>query len=404
MLDEARNRLYVLTRFDNAVVGRSTSATRREIAHVVAAQPRARARRRRAGRSSTTRTLTSANGEASCSSCHIFGDMDELGWDLGNPDDVVTTNPIPINLAIVGITAPLCGRPINGTGDVERVPPHEGADDDADAARAREQRRHALARRPRRPASSARHGPAVRRRRSRSTTSSSRSPGCSAATSELAAADMQKFTDFALADHAAAEPGARARQLAHAVAAGAGATSTSARACSDGIAGPLGRQLGFTCDGCHTPRAAANGFFGTDGRASFENETQIVKIPHLRNLYQKVGMFGMPDVAFFHAGDNGHKGDQIRGFGFLHDGSVDTLFRFFHATVFNATTTWSASRRLPDDAAAPRHGAVHARVRPDLAPIVGQQVTMTNTSRNDTQRERAREPARVALPRVLRVV
>src|SRR5260221_352747 len=30
---------------------------------------------------------TSSNGEASCSSCHIFGDFDSLAWDLGNPDD-----------------------------------------------------------------------------------------------------------------------------------------------------------------------------------------------------------------------------------------------------------------------------------------------------------------------------
>ena len=41
------------------------------------------------------------------------------------------------------------------------------------------------------------------------------------------------------------------------------------------------------------PRSV-QGFFGTNGDASFENEPQIVKIAHLRNLYQKVGMFGMP--------------------------------------------------------------------------------------------------------------
>jgi hypothetical protein len=40
-------------------------------------------------------TLTSSNGEASCSSCHTFGDLDDLAWDLGNPDDVVINNPIP---------------------------------------------------------------------------------------------------------------------------------------------------------------------------------------------------------------------------------------------------------------------------------------------------------------------
>ncbi len=29
---------------------------------------------------------TSGNGEASCSSCHIFGDFDALAWNLGDPD------------------------------------------------------------------------------------------------------------------------------------------------------------------------------------------------------------------------------------------------------------------------------------------------------------------------------
>jgi hypothetical protein len=30
-------------------------------------------------------------------------------------------------------------------------------------------------------------------------------------------------------------------------------------------------------------------------------------------------------------------GDQVRGFGFIHDGSVDTVFRFHGATVFAQT-------------------------------------------------------------------
>jgi len=55
--------------------------------------------------------------------------------------------------------------------------------------------------------------------------------------------------------------------------------------------------------GCHrlerTERrlvgVAAPGFFGGDGESSFEGETQIFKI-HLRNLYQKVGMFGFAAV------------------------------------------------------------------------------------------------------------
>src|SRR3989442_14537237 len=47
-------------------------------------------------------------------------------------------------------------------------------------------------------------------------------------------------------------------------------------------------------------------------------------------------MFGMPALnSAINAGNNGNQGPQVRGFGFLHDGSVDTLFRFHNATVFN---------------------------------------------------------------------
>src|SRR3989475_673526 len=90
-----------------------------------------------------------------------------------------------------------------------------------------------------------------------------------------------------------------------------------------------------TCNGCHHLDPIL-GFFGTDGFSSFEAETQDFKIPHLRNAYQKVGMFGMPALnSAINAGNNGNQGPQVRGFGFLHDGSVDTLFRFHNATVFN---------------------------------------------------------------------
>src|SRR5207253_877243 len=45
------------------------------------------------------------------------------------------------------------------------------------------------------------------------------------------------------------------------------------------------------CAFCH--RTA----IGTDGFSSFEGEPQEFKIAHLRNLYQKVGMFGVPPGA-----------------------------------------------------------------------------------------------------------
>src|SRR5690606_21177479 len=51
-------------------------------------------------------------------------------------------------------------------------------------------------------------------------------------------------------------------------------------------------ETGFTCEGCHRTDPS-QGFFGTDGFQSFEGETQIVKIPHLRNVYTKIGAFGV---------------------------------------------------------------------------------------------------------------
>ena len=52
-----------------------------------------------------------------------------------------------------------------------------------------------------------------------------------------------------------------------------------------------------------------------------------MKISHLRNLYQKVGMFGTSHVG-------GPGTDQIRGAGFLHDGSIGTVDHFLSAPVF----------------------------------------------------------------------
>jgi YVTN family beta-propeller protein len=91
--DPLNKRLYVLTRFDNsvAVVDLNTNNTLEthslhnpESSTIVDGRPFL-----------YDATQTSGNGEASCSSCHIFGDFDSLAWNLGNPDDVTTVNNQP---------------------------------------------------------------------------------------------------------------------------------------------------------------------------------------------------------------------------------------------------------------------------------------------------------------------
>jgi hypothetical protein len=124
-----------------------------------------------------------------------------------------------------------------------------------------------------------------------------------------------------------------------------------------------------TCHGCHTLNPQGNaeydvyrpGFFGTSGDYSFELESQSMKVPHLRNMYQKAGMFGMPVVEFtgeaesvlganlggLPARENAFMGPQVRGVGFAHDGSIDTLHRFHGATAFVARDPGTISPNDP---------------------------------------------------------
>jgi hypothetical protein len=92
--------------------------------------------------------------------------------------------------------------------------------------------------------------------------------------------------------------------------------------------------------------------FGSNGVYTDDGVSHIMKIPHLRNLYQKVGMFGSmqvpagigvseqgdsifgPRAGGLAAGRNALTGDQVRGFGFTHAGEDDTLFHFLTSPGF----------------------------------------------------------------------
>ena len=133
-------------------------------------------------------------------------------------------------------------------------------------------------------------------------------------------------------------------------------------------------NAGFTCQGCHR-LDPSEGFFGTDGESSFENLPQTMKVPQLRNLYDKIGMFGMPANPNENPGNNGPQGPQVRGFGFLNDGSVDSLFRFLQAVVFtpNAKLTTGFTGGDPQRKNVEQYLLAFDS---DLAPIVAQQVTL----------------------------
>ena len=235
------------------------------------------------------------------------------------------------------------------------LPSAEGADDDAEPARHGEPRADALARRPHGRQRSGRRARSTRTRRSRSSTSPS--TACSAASGPLTDAEMQAFTDFILQVTYPPNP---IRALDNSLTA-------------DAAGGPqlLLRRRSPTSSAtataatCSIPR---HGFFGTDGFIDASRaRRRTFKIPHLRNMYQKVGMFGMPAVPFLNTGDNGNKGDQVRGFGFLHDGSIDTRLPLpQRAASFNARRdteqrqTRAVHARLRHEPGADRRPADHA--------------------------------------------
>src|SRR5262249_31792284 len=110
---------------------------------------------------------------------------------------------------------------------------------------------------------------------------------------------------------------------------------------------------------------------------------EALKIPHLRNTYQKVGMFGLKTRPTIPTND-AFLGDQIRGFGFTHDGAIPTIFNFISITTDNAG--FNQSPGTPGGFMPGPAGDLQKRQVEDfilafdsnLAPIVGQQTTLTH--------------------------
>jgi hypothetical protein len=155
----------------------------------------------------------------------------------------------------------------------------------------------------------------------------------------------------------------------------------------------------FGCSECHVLDRNANaeygvakpGFFGSDGHYNVTRlSKQALKVPHMRNMYQKIGMFGFPTIPQHVPdlnGQNDHMGDQIRGFGFHHDGSRGTLFlqQSARGFIFREPFTngdpgnpngYPVDRELADPIRRQTEQYLLA-FDSNLFPIVGQQTTLT---------------------------
>ena len=377
LLDETHNgnngQLYVLTRFDNSVkVIDATTGALRQAVGMFNPEPSDL----QAGRFMLyDASRTSSNGESSCASCHVFGDMDQLSWNLGNPDAPNTYNSQPFptehftrlncnnnqsvyddgcffaeilngdggERTLASMKGPMTTQTMRGMSTHghmhwrgDRVTGYFGTQN-AENMINTENLDERLSFKNFIVAFEGLLGMDVELK-------DVSAPGKNPNVIDLER-DMDKFADFMLAVQLPPNP---IRKLNNALSPSAtiGQNFFAGLRRSDGMEydylfAPASREDGKTCEGCegcHT-LDPAKGFYGTDGKAAHGGAILVTKVPSFRNLYQKIGMFGLPDRnGFMISPTREYQGDQIRGFGFLHDGATDQLFQFLQGGVFDDGT------------------------------------------------------------------
>jgi hypothetical protein len=397
VLDSARGRAYVLTRFDNGIsVVNAAAKTELSHARMYNPEPPTLTKGRRLLYDAA---YTSSHGDSSCATCHIFGDFDSLAWDLGDPDGEVINNPGPFTIPVLPSLMPEPDfHPMKGPmttqslrGMANHGPMHWRGD--------RTGGNDVLL--------SAQPDLGVFDERAAFKKFNVAFPGLLGRAAQLSNAEMEDFTSFVLQVMYPPNP---IRNLDNSL------TPNQQAARDFYFNNLLGVELPtdtfHNCNGCHKREPQGNalfgvkkpGFFGSDGTSSFESFPQFFKVPHLRNVYQKVGMFGGPRLFNLPIdvpdprpplasplpepfNDDSFQGDQVRGFGYTHSGEADTVYRFLGATLFSERPI---DDQFPNPFGIPRSEA-GMQLRRDLesfmmaydtnlAPIVGQQVTLTGSN------------------------
>ena len=424
VLDEAHGKAYVLTRFDDGI-STVDLGSKTEVAHDQMFNPEP-ASVTEGRRYLYDATFTSANGTQACASCHVGGDMDQLAWDLGNPDGaplpitqlaanpsvIFATDPATI-IGLLSSTAvefqanqfmkgPMTTQSLRGMDN--HGPMHWRGD------------RNGAIQQSGVPFTDAGGNPVVTAQPSSGLFDEARAfesfnvafPGLVGRADQLSPEDMTAFRTFVLQETYPPNP---IRNLDDSLtpAQQAGQAFFNNHN-ADGS--ELASDRLHNCNGCHVTDRNGNagatdhpGFFGTDGRLSFELEPQLFKVPHLRNLYQKLGMFASsPDsnIVGTTIPPLNPALPAVRGFGFAHDGAQGTLEHFFTAQVFIKTTqpgllqgatvgpnpggvplfTFDANGNPTglDPSGFPLRRAIVSFVLAfdsNMRPIVGQQVTLT---------------------------
>lgn len=303
-LAENLDRLYVTNRFDNTISIVDT-VSRQEIGSIGIAgasrfDPSPDAIR--SGRPFLyNAATTSGHGDSACASCHVFGNFDGIGWDLGDPtgsltlyeqvDWLVFSTGAPTKTGFHPMKGPMVTQTLRGLDGME--PFHWRAD--------RRDFQHF-------------NGAFV---------------SLMGRAEPLADSDMDLFTDFMMTVRLPPNPNRTLDDGLPAtinVLASAGYGSFVDANPSNGqdlYLNGLDSEGTKNCVVCHALPAGTDNTLNSSMLA-----TQDFKIAHLRNLYEKVGFGPLP------LGQYGNVGapEQKSGFGILHDGAVSLaqfLFAYF---------------------------------------------------------------------------
>jgi YVTN family beta-propeller protein len=272
--------------------------------------------------------FTTGHGEQACASCHLFGDTDNMAWNLGDPNGNFVAN----------------------------IPPLEGFDPEKGPIMTQSLRGHV-------------NTGKLHWRGDRNSFASFNPAFASLMghTGQLPDSQMSAFTDFASALVYPPNPNQNLDRTFPDAPLG---QPSAARGAVLFQTLPVGLG-GETCNDCHT---ATNFGPGTNGTMVPDDsllhnlgfEDQDLKVPQLRNLYTKTG--------FKDSTGNFNK----RGFGYGHDGSIDNLNSFLSRPGFTlGATTGEADSNRADLV------AYLLAFDTGMAPAVGRQITFDGSNNND---------------------
>jgi DNA-binding beta-propeller fold protein YncE len=273
----------------------------------------------------------SGNGTMSCAACHIDGNWDHIAWDLGDPGGNMQVVPnvfnplpglVPSSYTMHPMKGPMTTQSLRG---IAATSPFHWRGDRADLAAFN-------------PAFSGLMGG-----------------------SAISAGDMVDYTTFVDSIQYPPNPNRNLDNSFPATFSGgnptAGQTFFNTQPFNPSI--PI-----LTCATCH---ALPAGTSRTIIPGTLLQESQPFKVPQLRNMYEKLGF-------------NRVAGPQRAGFGYIHDGQIDTLTNFLQAPVFSslaANTPTAATNRA-------NLQAFLLCFYTGTRPVVGHGRTVTQANANST--------------------